>query len=661
VQTNNVRPGVGSLDDGGEAMKMNVTRGQVGLLSTTVALAVLVGCQPPATVNTQGENSVSRGTGGTATVPNAQTAQPEQKSPTTPTVTENEPEIPAPTVDAEGLAPVDLAKPMFVKASEGGKFVSEDGLLTAIIPPGALSQDTQIRFVRLDTSKAKNTNQHLNGIRFQMDLGDAYVLPGQKLNVAAKADDRLIPELQSMYDDYTPERYALSQDEKGNWVVTMAVSGPADKPLDMSKAPNDPYLTERRGIMTEGFAPIPAGKGGNFKKDSRIEAFCDYYPPPPPKPMHQIWADCKWESDDPALDGLAAYDANSRYNTYVRFGNATTASVSGVNGYWTKEFVPGAPAEAEVSHWEEVTDTTSNGVKTSSGKTFTFAELGISAADFAEHKEAFFPTASNDNAAQLSLMAISAAELDAAKADLASDRVQVDSAGKLQVKVIDKAAKPAVADSYADKFIAGWIDLTTGTNETVRTGYEWNGWCHCSWTVHRDKIVEDLNPQPVQPNGKASNWARETFTISAQGYTNEPNPTPGKYPGAGVGSTATRTITSGTNEVSIVVPKYSPMFGATLVSPDKKMEGDFTIVLNISGVGDRTYTFQGNGGNSMALNFRVRMPDNEVHQMSLKEVHFADNSLVGKSTSYDAIKNLNVQRNGVYDGFTVDIVPAGAK
>lgn len=638
---------------------MKMTRGQAGLLSTTIALAVLAGCNTPATAPNADENTLSRGTGGTgvAGAPAPAPAKGGQAQPETPKTGDTDVPNQPPQVNADGLAMVDLTKPMRIKASEGGSFVSEDGLLTAVIPPGALSQDTDIRFVRLDTSKQKNTNQHLSGIRFQMDIGDAYIMPGQKVTVAAKADDRLIPELKSMYDDYTPERYSLSQDAKGNWVVTMPVSGPADKPLDMSKEPDDPYLTQRRGIMTEGFAPLPAGKGGNFKKDSRIEAFCDYYPPPPPKPLRKVFANTTWVSDDEALNGKAAYDANARYNTYVRFGNATTAAVSGVNGFWTKEFVAGSPAVAEQSHWEEASGSDATGIKTKSG-TQAFANIGITKATLDKYdNEYFWPVAPATADATLAAKA---------KTDLKSDFVAVDGSGTLLVKVIDKPAKPAVADSWVDKFTSGWIDLSAGTNETIRSGYEWNGWCHCTWTVHRDKIVQDLNPQPVQPSGKASNWVRETFTVSAQAYTNEPNPTPGKYPGAGVGSTATTTVTSGHNEVKLTVPRYSPMLGITLVADaagGKKMEGDFALVMNISGVGERTYTFgaPAGGAYSIPLNFRVKLPDNEAHKITFKEIHFGDDSFTGKQQDLAAISPLTVQRNGVYDGFTINMLPIGAK
>ena len=632
-----------------------MTKGRAGVLSTTIALALLAGCNTPATAPGTDENTLSRGTGGTATTPvapNGGQAQPEQPK----TGDEPAPMLP-PQVNADGLAMVDLTKPMKIKASEGGTFVSEDGLLTAVIPPGALSQDTEIRFARLDTSKQKNTNQSLSGIRFQMDIGDAYVMPGKKINVSAKADERLIPELQSMYDDYSPERYSLSQDAKGNWVVSMQVSGPADQPLDMSKAPDDPYLTNRRGIMTEGFAPLPAGKGGNFKKDSRIEAFCDYNPPPPPKPLRKIFANTKWVSDDDTLDGKAAYDADARYNTYVRFGNASTAAVSGVNGYWTKEFVAGSPATPEESRWEVASGSDATGIKTDSG-THSYANIGITKATMEKYDNEFF-WPGEDESADGSLAG-------AAKNDLKSDFVSVDASNHLKVKIVTKPAKPAVADSWVDKFTSGWIDLTAGSNETIRSGYEWNGWCHCAWTVHRDKIVQDLNPQPVQPSGKASNWARETFTISAQGYTNEPNPTPGKYPGAGIGSTATTTITSGHNEVALTVPRYSPMLGLTLVadsSGGKKMEGDFTLTMNISGVGERSYTFGAPAGGafSVPLNFRVKLPDNAPHTITFKSVHFGDDSFVGKEQDLAAISPLTVQRNGIYDGFTVNVLPIGAK
>jgi hypothetical protein len=674
-------------------MEMNTTRSQKSWLSLTLGLAVLAGCSVPSgtgpsedAAKAASRANVAGGAPGGAAVggPNgavgAEAAVPDEG---------NGQALTVPTLNEEGLAAVDTATAMLIKASQGGKYVSEDGSLVAVIPPGALSQDTYVRFVRLDTSQEKNTNQFLAGMRFQMDLGDAHVVPGQKLMVSAKADDRLIPELKSMYEDYTPERYSLSQDEKGQWLVTMPVDGPRLERMDITRQPADPFLTERRGVMTEGMAPLPAGKGGNFKKDARIEAFCNYWPPPPPKAERLMAVTVKWESDDKSLDGKLAYNPNPAFNTYVKFGNTTTTQVSGVNGYWTKEFVPGTPAKPEVSHWETVVSADQNGMRTERGTLIRYGSTDWTWTLMQKYDDELLwpppaPSPTPDTTAtgggngggngngnqtettQAYRLAQAAGSLDALKADLRGKNfVALDTDSNLIVKIVDEPAQAAVADSWEDKWNAGWIDLSSSTNETVRTGYAWNGWCHCRWTVARDKIVRDTAPQPVGPDGKAYNYARETFTIGVQGYTNGPNPTPRKNPGAGIGSTASRRITAGyrvlqANSMDIFVPKYSPMFSLSLNSPDLPMTGEVEIAGTLDGV-DVDYSFKANGTNSMNLAWRIPLPDDNAHVFSLKDVRMRDLSLYATPASVDRVKSLSIQRNGIYDGFLLDMVPAAAK
>lgn len=635
-------------------MKLN-KRGSHGWLSISVGLAVLAGCVSPATTGL--ENSGRQASGGTANLTPAG-----QKDGAAKTEAINngvqtpleEAQVP-PALDGEGLAAVDKVQPVMVKASEGGKFVTEDGLLTAVIPPNALSQDTQVRFARLDTSNAKNTNQLLAGMRFQMDLGDAYVKPGQKLMVSSKADDRLISELKSMYPDYDPARFSLSQDEKGNWMIAMPINGPAAAPMNPAAMGPDPFMTDRRGVMTEGFAPLPAGKGGNFKKDSRIEAFCDYAPPPPPKPLHEMSVDVKWESDDPELNGKPAYDSNPDFNSYVRFGNLTTVQVTGVEGFWSREPVPAVPAVAERSHWEKVIGATSNGMRTDAGKTVPYGDTDLSWNDMQRIDDEFLFART---AADRTITAQQARQVVQGK-----NFVNLDTNNVLSVKIIDQPAQPEQPATTRDVWNAGWIDLTAGTNETVRSGHESrNGSCNCHWVVHRDKIVNDTAAQPVNAAGVATNQVRETFTIGVQAFTNNPNPTPAAYPGAGVGSTAQRTITAGNNTLSVLVPKYSPMLGLDMRSPDLGISGEMDVVLDIEGVGDRTYSFNGTGSNAFNVDFRVRLPNDQPHNVTIKDVRTRNGSLYATQASLDAVnRNLRIQRNGVYRGLRVDLVPGAAK
>jgi hypothetical protein len=633
-------------------MKMT-KRGSHGWLSLTVGLAVLAGCVSPATTGM--ETSGRQGsTGSTPMKPS------EQQAPATVAPIDNGEQTPLemvqqpPALNEEGLAAVDKVTPVAISAAEGGKFVSEDGLLTAIIPPGALSQDAQVRFVRLDTSNAKNTDKVLAGMRFQMDLGDAYVNPGQKLMVSAKADDRLISELKSMYPDYDPARFSLSQDEKGNWMIAMPLNGPAAKPMDLAALGPDPFMTDRRGVMTEGFAPLPAGKGGNFKKDSRIEAFCDYAPPPPPKPLRTLSAEVKWESDDPALDGKPAYDPNPAFNAYVRFGNLTTAQVTGVEGFWTREPVPAVPAVPEESRWDKVIGADSNGMRTAAGNTVRYGDTDFSRAEMERIDDEFLFAPSPAS------RTITVTE--ARQAVQGKNFVALDGNNDLTVKIVTRPAQPEQPATTRDVWNPGWIDLSAATNETVRSGYEHNGNCHCRWVVHRDKIVMDTADQPTNANGVAVNQVRETFTIGVLAITNAPNPTPLAYPGAGVGSTAQRTITSGNNTVSILVPKYSPMLGLDMLSRDLAMSGEIDVIAQVEGVGERTYTYLGNNSTAQEANFRVRLPDDTARGITIKEVRAKNGSLYATQASLDLINaNLRIQRNGIYRGLRVDLVPGAAK
>lgn len=625
------------------------TRGSHGWLSLTVGLALLAGCVSPAGVN---ETSGRQSTGVGATLNPA--ASNDGAAAQTPAIDNGE-QTPLergfvpPSLDAEGLAAVDKVPAVMVKASEGGKYVTEDGLLTAIIPPNALSQDAQVRFARLETSDAKNTNQLLAGIRFQMDIGDAYVKPGEKLMVTSKADDRLVSELRNMYPDFDAERFSLSQDEKGNWMVTMPINGPDIAPLDLSKSDADPFMTDRRGVMTEGAAPLPAGRGGNFKKDSRIEAFCDYAPPPPPKPVRDMVVDVRWESDDPSLDGQPAFDSNPDFNSYVRFGNLTSVQVTGVEGFWTREPVPAVPGTPERSHFEKVIGATSGGMRTDAGRTVPFGDTDFSWAEMQQIDDEFLFV----DAASRTLTPQQARAVVEGKTF-----VSLGSTDELSVKVIDEPARAEQPATTRDVWNPGWINLSGGQNEDVRSGYEGG----TRWVVHRDLIVQNTADQPVNAAGQATNRVRQTFTIGVQAYTNNPNPTPKSYPGAGIGSTAQRTITAGNNAVSVLVPKYSPLLGLDMRSPDLAVSGDLDVLLQIAGVGERSYSFTGNNSNAFNVDFRVRLPDDQPHNVTIKEIRARDGALYATQASLDSVnQNLRMQRNGVYRGLRIDLVPGAAK
>ena len=328
--------------------------GTGGSVSLGVAIAVLVGCQTPLAIKTDSENkTVLAGSTG-AGVQNQGAEQ---------VLTEG-------VLPAE-VAPVDLAPAMLISAEKGGVYVSPDGLLTATIPPGALSEDAEVRFVALDTSKQKNTAQRVAGMRFQMDIGKAYLKPGSRIMVAARADARFVPELKSMYTDFTPERYSLKQDDKGNWNIEMPVEGPRVESIPYDFVPEDPFKNSRRGIMTEGVAPIDSKSAANFKRDSRIEAFCDYTPPPPPQAMYNVDSEVRWISDhDKDADYLGSIGfhgdlatgetgwadgssvAGNPSKPTVRFGNLGARNIP-TSTHWVT-LTPPQAAVPQVSHWESV-------------------------------------------------------------------------------------------------------------------------------------------------------------------------------------------------------------------------------------------------------------------------------------------------------------------
>ena len=117
---------------------------------------------------------------------------------------------------------------MDVSAAAGGLYKSADGGLQAIIPPDALSGDTQVKFAALDTSGLTATAIMTPGIVFAMDLGGAALKEGQAIIVKSKVDQRFVDEFQRSAPGKDPASAGLSQ-ENGVWYLSMpvkAISGP---------------------------------------------------------------------------------------------------------------------------------------------------------------------------------------------------------------------------------------------------------------------------------------------------------------------------------------------------------------------------------------------------------------------------------------------------
>ncbi|MDB5098000.1 MAG: hypothetical protein JWM80_2421 [Cyanobacteria bacterium RYN_339] len=117
--------------------------------------------------------------------------------------------------------------PLAITRLAGGHYVADDGLLSADIPPGALSKDAVIKIQRNDTSKDKVSVAFVPGINFNVDLGGAMVAPGKAIVVTAKVDDRFVDEMKKRDPAFTPDKYNLKQDAKGIWMMSMTVAGPS--------------------------------------------------------------------------------------------------------------------------------------------------------------------------------------------------------------------------------------------------------------------------------------------------------------------------------------------------------------------------------------------------------------------------------------------------
>jgi hypothetical protein len=230
---------------------------------------------------------------------------------------------PDPTPTPDGLAPstdpgasvAPSAEPSRAPGSDTAQFVpgqglnyvSQDGLLKAIFPPGALSRKATVKFERIDTEELENNERVLNGIRFRVDLGGAYIVPGARVTVTSRADARLIAGLKAIFSDFAPERFHLFQDDKGVWNVSLTLAGASE---NQPRAPHG-GTSPTRGIMEAANYPLtPNEVGAAFEHDSHVVAFSNYYLPPPVSPYSDFEAHVRWASDPQSgLQGKDAYEA----------------------------------------------------------------------------------------------------------------------------------------------------------------------------------------------------------------------------------------------------------------------------------------------------------------------------------------------------------------
>lgn len=301
-------------------------------LAAAATVVAVVGCQTVAPNNNQESvlNPNAGGNSAAATNPNAgaNNAQPADVNTGVTTVTN--PEL------------LLNAKPMTVKASEGGVYVSADGQLQAQIPPGALTGDAEIRLARVDTSKMEIKDGRVPGIRFQVDLGGATLAPGTTATVTSKVDDRFVDNLKAADPNFTPDKYNLVSDGKGGYGLKMPLHGPAVRSAEpVETTVSGPFLEEG------GFTTFPTQLlgGGLAALGGRqaIETYCDVNycwhgvvhasqacrPLPPPR---TVAANCFWVSDDTSLNNQPAQGVTASFSMPSGPNMGPTGAVSGANG-----------------------------------------------------------------------------------------------------------------------------------------------------------------------------------------------------------------------------------------------------------------------------------------------------------------------------------------
>jgi len=126
-----------------------------------------------------------------------------------------------------------------VTAAAGGKFVSPDGKVELMVPPGALSDNATVRILPADTSHKPELSNLVPGISYYMDMGTAHVMGNQTMTVTSVVDSRAIAEMAARdpkymdpkSPDYDPSKYSLKQNAAGDWLLTMKIDGAQSAPL----------------------------------------------------------------------------------------------------------------------------------------------------------------------------------------------------------------------------------------------------------------------------------------------------------------------------------------------------------------------------------------------------------------------------------------------
>jgi hypothetical protein len=484
-------------------------------------------------------------------------------------------------VDSSNDNALDNSKVMHISAKDGGRYVSADGLLTATFPPGSLSEDTDVKLVRVETKDLKNSDVFLNGIRYQWDLGTAYIMPGTKVTVTSKADDRLVPALKAMYTDFTMERYSLSKDDKGNYNVTMKYEGTkpsVPKPADGADLGESPT----RGTMQEGSFPITVSGSDIFKQDSRIEAFCNYAPPPLRATRGYFCSKVTWEAPGETTSPLAGknafgVDLGADSNGHQRDCRVYVVySTNYVNAplppeYNVTDTIPAVPARAQVNtdQWGHVQGTIpgdyqqtvsdANDAKARSGNVYYDGD------------------------------ATPAADANGTKTKWTGNGkftgYHASSAAPSLVKLLDAVSGEAAQEIVSQTHVA--LTANQGSHY-VTGGHPFNGSCNCGAYVTQDDgpVISDPNVF-TDASGVAGTTALRSydstncsagicaggavnFTVFGQAHIRYPDQASNAdrlVTSSFYGPTRSSDTAAGACQLQLTVPKYSPYINLVLSNP----------------------------------------------------------------------------------------------
>lgn len=153
---------------------------------------------------------------------------------------------------------------MQIAAKAGGLYKSPDGRLQAVIPPGVLSVDTEVKFAPVDTSGLPASPIMTPGIMFALDLGGAQIKEGEAIIVKSRVDTRFVEEFQRSAPGKDLAMAGLSQ-EDGVWYLAMPVkgiSGPNAQRMQANHVDGD--------LATVEMQPPPAVYGLKLAQEDQV-------------------------------------------------------------------------------------------------------------------------------------------------------------------------------------------------------------------------------------------------------------------------------------------------------------------------------------------------------------------------------------------------------